>query len=182
MNKYETIFVVDSLLKPDEIESIITKYQRFISANGGQIKDTEPWGKKRLSYEIKKRQYGYFVLIRFQGPASMIKQLEREYRLNESVLRFMTLRLSKQALKSLEGEQKRVAQPAPKPQPVKEEKVTESAAEKGSEQKDAQAPEEKEAEPAKPESEEQIIPEEPVAETVQENEKEQAPEEKKAEE
>lgn len=169
MNKYETIFVVDSLLKPDEIESIITKYQRFISANGGQIQDIEPWGKKRLSFEIKKRQYGYFVLIRFEGPAMMIKQLEREYRLNESVLRFMTLRLSKQALKSMENEQKQVSKPAPKPTST-------------------ESPEKKQPEPAKPEPEEHPPAEEPVAEAVQESvqeeeqEKEQAPEEKKAEE
>ena len=82
MRKYETIFVVDSLLKSEEIDSIISKYERFISANGGKIEDIEHWGKKRLAYEIKKRQYGYYVLIRFDGPPTMIKPLEREYRLN----------------------------------------------------------------------------------------------------
>jgi small subunit ribosomal protein S6 len=102
LQKYETIFVVDSLLKTEEIEAIITKHERFVSANGGEINATEKWGKKRLAYEIKKRQYGYYVLIRFDGPAAMIKQLEREYRLNESILRYMTLQLSKQALKALD--------------------------------------------------------------------------------
>lgn len=102
MQKYETIFVIDSLLKSDEIEAIITKYEKFISANGGQIDTIEHWGKKRLAYEIKKRQYGYYVLIRFDGPGAIVKQLEREYRLNESILRYMTLRLNKQALKMLE--------------------------------------------------------------------------------
>lgn len=101
MRKYETIFVIDSLLKSDEIDSIINKYERFISANGGQIDATERWGKKRLAYEIKKRQYGYYVLIRFDGPPTMIKQLEREYRLNESLLRFKTLAMPKAALKHL---------------------------------------------------------------------------------
>ncbi len=102
MQKYETIFVIDSLLKADEIEAIITKYERFISANGGEIDAIEKWGKKRLAYEIKKRQYGYYVLVRFDGPGAMIKQLEREYRLNESILRFMTLAMTKMALKVLE--------------------------------------------------------------------------------
>lgn len=98
MRKYETIFIIDSLLKVDEIDSIINKYERVISANGGQIEVVERWGKKRLSYEIKKRQYGYYVLIRFDGPPTMIKTLEREYRLNESMLRYKTLLLPKTAL------------------------------------------------------------------------------------
>ena len=105
MQKYETIFVVDSLLKAEEIESIINKYERFISANGGQIETVDKWGKKRLAYEIKKRQYGYYVLIRFDGPGSMIKQLEREYRLNESILRYKTFVMDKKALKALEKSQ-----------------------------------------------------------------------------
>ncbi len=101
MRKYETIFVIDSLLKSDEIESIITKYEKFISANGGQIETLERWGKKRLAFEIKKRQYGYYVFIRFDGSPSMIKPLEREYRLNESILRYKTILLSTMALKAL---------------------------------------------------------------------------------
>lgn len=101
MRKYETIFVIDSLLKSEEIENNINKYERFISANGGHIEEIERWGKKRLAYEVKRRQYGYYVLIRFDGLPGMIKPLEREYRLNESLLRYKTLLLSKGAIKNL---------------------------------------------------------------------------------
>ncbi|RQV99914.1 30S ribosomal protein S6 [candidate division KSB1 bacterium] len=101
LRKYETIVVIDSLLKADEIDSIINKYERFISANGGQIESIERWGKKRLAYEIKKRQYGYYILIRFDGPPTMIKTLEREYRLNESLLRYKTLLLQKNEIRML---------------------------------------------------------------------------------
>ena len=102
MQKYETIFIIDSLLKGEEIDNIINKYERFLSANGGQIETVERWGKKRLAYEIKKRQYGYYVLIRFDGPPTMIKPLEREYRLNESLLRYKTLAMPKRAIAALE--------------------------------------------------------------------------------
>jgi len=102
LRKYETIIVIDSLLKADETESIISKYERFISANGGQVEAIERWGKRRLAYEIKKRQYGFYVLIRFDGQPTMIKQLEREYRLNESLLRYATIKLDDRALKALE--------------------------------------------------------------------------------
>jgi small subunit ribosomal protein S6 len=102
LDKYETIFIIDSLLKTEEIQSIVSKYERFISANGGHIETVEEWGKKRLAYEIKKRQYGYYVLIRFTGPATMIKQLDREFRLNESILRHLTLKMTKLGQKTLE--------------------------------------------------------------------------------
>lgn len=101
MRKYETIIVIDSLLKLEEIEGIINKYERFISANGGQVETIDRWGKRRLAYEIKKRQYGFYVLIRFNAPPAMIKQLDREYRLNEFLLRTMTTLLDKRALKAL---------------------------------------------------------------------------------
>ncbi len=134
MHKYETIFIIDSLLKTEEIQSIVSKYERFISANGGHIETVEEWGKKRLAYEIKKRQYGYYVLVRFSGPATMIKQLDREFRLNESILRSLTLRMTKMAIKALE--KKSVAKaarekPSPPPKPEKnKEKAAASSDEK----------------------------------------------------
>ncbi len=144
MRKYETIFVIDSLLKSEEIENIISKYERFISANGGIIDVVEQWGKKRLAFEIKKRQYGYYVYIRFDGPPTMIKQLEREYRLNESLLRYKTLIMKKMALKALaakklhaqrkSAEQKaqrkseQEEKPATKTQPVAEKKPADQPA------------------------------------------------------
>ncbi len=158
MRKYETVFVIDSLLKPDEIDNIITKYEKFISANGGQIETIERWGKKRLSYEIKKRQYGYYVLIRFDGLPTMIKPLEREYRLNESILRYKTILLTTMALKALE---KKLSQA-----PV----VTEKAEEPKEETKAA---------PAAPVAEEVKTAEEPAAEEkAQESETETETEEK----
>ncbi len=101
MRTYETVIVIDSLLKTEEIDSIINKYERFISANGGKVSSTDRWGKRRLAYEINKRQYGFYVLIRFEGPSAMIKQLDREYRLNESLLRTKIIKLDDKALKVL---------------------------------------------------------------------------------
>ena len=118
MQKYETIFVIDSLLKAEEIEAIITKYERFISANGGEIDAIEKWGKKRLAYEIKKRQYGYYVLIRFEGLPTMIKTLEREYRLNESLLRYKTLVMPKSAISDLQTRKEVETAEQPTEEPV----------------------------------------------------------------
>ncbi|MBN1541060.1 30S ribosomal protein S6 [candidate division KSB1 bacterium] len=130
MNKYETIIVIDSLLKGEEIESIVSKFQRFISDNGGEIEIVDQWGKKRLAYEIKKRQYGYYVLIRFDAPGNIVKQLEREYRLNESILRYKVLKLEVQALKALariNASREKAAEAAEKPIQALEPEKTEPA-------------------------------------------------------
>lgn len=98
MRHYETTFVIDSLLKAEEIDAIISKYERFITTNGGEILRIDRWGKRRLAFEIKKRQYGFYVYIRFSAPSNIPRLLEREYRLNENVLRYLTLMMDKKAL------------------------------------------------------------------------------------
>ena len=98
MKTYETIVVIDSLLKNEEIDEIINKVERVISNNGGKIVSNERWGKKRLAYEIKRRQYGYYVEIVFEAPPNLIRILEREYRLEENILRYLSIHLDKNAL------------------------------------------------------------------------------------
>lgn len=98
LRQYETTCVIDSLMRTEEIEDTIRRYQRFISANGGEIKRIERWGKRRLAYEIRKRQYGFYVYFRYQAPPTIVAALEREFRLDESILRYLTVQLSKRAL------------------------------------------------------------------------------------
>lgn len=98
MHLYETTVVADSLLKPDDLRDLREKIASFISNHGGDVQKAEEWGKRRLAYEISKKQYGYYLHFRFTAPEAMIALLEREYRLNESVLRFLTIRVDKLAL------------------------------------------------------------------------------------
>ncbi|HFE54146.1 MAG TPA: 30S ribosomal protein S6 [Bacteroidetes bacterium] len=107
LRPYETTFVIDSLLRMDEIDETIRRYLRFISANGGQIRRLERWGKRRLAYEIRKRQYGYYVYVRYDAPPTIVQALEQEFRLDESILRYLTIQLTKRALQK---EQRLIAQ------------------------------------------------------------------------
>ncbi len=91
MSKYETTFVVDSLQKSENKEHIVTKVENFIKNNGGKIGEVENWGKKRLAYEINRKQYGNYYQIHFEGPGNLPGLLEREYRLEEGILRFLTI-------------------------------------------------------------------------------------------
>lgn len=98
MELYETTVVADSLMKSDDLRDLREKIASFISNHGGSVQKTEEWGKRRLAYEIGKKQYGYYLHFRFTAPEAMIALLEREYRLNESILRFLTIRVDKLAL------------------------------------------------------------------------------------
>lgn len=98
MTLYETIVVIDSMMKPDDIKNLRDRLTNFISNNGGEIVKVEEWGKRRLAYEIKKKQYGFYVYTRFSASPAFLHLLEKEYRLNESILRYLTVKLDKRAL------------------------------------------------------------------------------------
>ncbi len=102
MRTYQTVVVIDSLLKSEEIDAIIEKILRIINNNGGNVKNVNRWEKKRLAYEIKKRQYGYYVEIIFEAAGDLVKILERDYRLDENVLRYLTITMGKKALAFIE--------------------------------------------------------------------------------
>lgn len=106
MTLYETTIVLDPQLKGGEIEEMIKKTTNFITNHGGEIVNENDWGKRRLAYEINKKQYGYFYNVRFSGPGQLIGLLEREYRLSETVLRYLTIKVDKRALK-LEDKRRR---------------------------------------------------------------------------
>jgi len=121
IREYETTFIVDSLLPEEQINATIDKIKDFIEKNGGKINQIDRWGKRRLAYEIAKKQYGYYVYIRFQYEGSLIKELEREYKLDDSIIRYLTVLIPKIVLK------KETENPSPKNVQEKEDAETEDA-------------------------------------------------------
>lgn len=103
---YETIFILDSLIPPKDIETTIQKYSAIISDNNGTIRKVDKWGKRRLAYEIQKKQYGYYVAIEFDGTGTIPRLLESDYNYNDKVLRYLTYRYDKNKLRAMEIEQK----------------------------------------------------------------------------
>jgi len=102
---YETIFILDSLIPPKDIETTIQKYSAIITENGGKVREVDKWGKRRLAYEIQKKQYGFYVAIEFEGPGGIPRLLESDYNYNDKVLRFLTYRYDKNKLKTMEMDQ-----------------------------------------------------------------------------
>lgn len=92
MRKYETTFILDPALGEEKIESEIKRVSDFIEGKGAKILRTDRWGMKRLSYPIAKKTQGYYVFILFESEYNLPRELENFYRLNESCLRFLTVK------------------------------------------------------------------------------------------
>ena len=104
---YESIIIINATLEDAQIETEIEKIKDFITKNNGEIRALEKWGRRRLAYAIKKKNNGFYVLYEFKAPGDLIAKLERQYLLNENIIRFLTVELNKKALKAKEIGQKR---------------------------------------------------------------------------
>lgn len=93
MRKYETFFILDPDL-PDEANATVDeKFQLVISSNGGTLLSSVPWGKRKLAYPVRKRIRGNYVLIEYAGGPELVSELERNMRLDERILKFITVKL-----------------------------------------------------------------------------------------
>lgn len=99
---YESAILINAALDDQQIEAILTKVKDFITSNGGNIREIENWGRKRLAYPVEKSKIGYYAIYRFDGPSDIVAKLERTYSLDEQILRYVTLKLNSDALVQLE--------------------------------------------------------------------------------
>ncbi len=114
---YETTFIVNASLDDAQVDAVIARVQNIISNNGGVIAALNKWGRKRLAYPISKKTNGFYALIEFEGPGTILEQLERSYQLDEMILRHLTIRLDAKAL-AAKTTAPAVPPPAESPQPV----------------------------------------------------------------
>lgn len=90
MRPYETLFFTEPNVAEEAIDALVTKLEGAITKFGGQVEKVNRWGKRHLAYEVEKHNEGYYVLIEFQGAEQDLRELERFYLINQSILRFMT--------------------------------------------------------------------------------------------
>ncbi len=89
MRDYETIFILDPVLDEDQVKEEIDKVESLIGSLDGEVIETEAGGKRRLAYEIERNREGYYTMISFRLNPSSLGELERGYKLNEKVLRYI---------------------------------------------------------------------------------------------
>ena len=98
MNRYETVFIATPVLSDAQLKELFGKFRGVITENGGQIVNEEEWGLKNLAYPIQKKTTGYYFLIEFAGEGDLIEKLEKQYRRDERVIRFLSFRQDKHAV------------------------------------------------------------------------------------
>jgi len=89
---YETLFVVKPTLTEEEIKAQIDNVKSILEKNGATIAGEFDWGMRKLAYEIEKNQRGYYYVIYYTAPSSLIKELERNFRYNEEIIRFLNVK------------------------------------------------------------------------------------------
>jgi small subunit ribosomal protein S6 len=92
MQLYESIFVVRPSLSDEDTSKIIEKMKGVLEKSGATLLKLENWGKKKLAYEVKRERKGTFVYFHFKSPGNVVGELERSYRLEDSVIKFLTVR------------------------------------------------------------------------------------------
>ena len=90
---YEVVFIIDPGASDDEVMRLSEAVQKIITGQGGAITKTEVMGKRQLAYEINHKKDGTYVLLEVEGSGAEIAELERRMRVNDQILRYMTIRV-----------------------------------------------------------------------------------------
>lgn len=96
MRLYENVLILHPELDEEQVDSHIERFTAIVDRLNGQLAKIEKWGKKKLAYPVKKHRYGFYVLLRFHGTPELIGELERNYRLMDTVLRYLTVHLERE--------------------------------------------------------------------------------------
>jgi small subunit ribosomal protein S6 len=93
MPLYEHVYLARQDLSPQQVEELTTQLSGVIAQMGGKVAKTEYWGLKSLSYRIRKNRKAHMTLMNVEAPAAAINEIERQERLSEDVLRYLTVRV-----------------------------------------------------------------------------------------
>ena len=92
MNQYEVMYVIDAALEDSARIELIDRFSDLVKKNGGEIDRVDEWGKRRLAYAINYKTEGYYVLMYITAPADLPRELERNFRIADAVLRSLVIR------------------------------------------------------------------------------------------
>ena len=98
MNNYETVFILNPVLSDVQIEETVKKFEDFLIKNDAKMVSKENWGLKKLAYPIQHKKSGFYHLFEFTVPGEVITPYEQEFRRDERIMRFLTVKLDKHAI------------------------------------------------------------------------------------
>jgi len=108
MNNYETVFILNPVLSDTQIEETVKKFEDFLKKNEAKIVAKENWGLKKLAYPIQNKKSGFYHLFEFTAPGEAITPYEQEFRRDERIMRFLTVKLDKHAIEWAEKRRTRL--------------------------------------------------------------------------
>ena len=92
---YECVFITRQDISSSALNSVIDRFQKIVDDNKSKVHETEVWGLKNLAYKIKKNRKGNFVMMAVEGSGAAISELERNFRIEEDVIRYLTIKVKK---------------------------------------------------------------------------------------
>ena len=93
MNKYESVLIARQDLGSSQVNALVDSLKEVVSAQGGEVVRVDNWGLKNLAYRIKKNRKGHYVLLNISAPAKAVAEYERVMRVNEDIIRYMTVKV-----------------------------------------------------------------------------------------
>ena len=93
MPNYESVFIARQDITAAQVEGLVETFEKVIMEAGGSVPKKESWGLRTLAYKIKKNRKGHYTLMNIDAPADAVHEMERQMRINEDVLRYITLRI-----------------------------------------------------------------------------------------
>ena len=97
MRRYETIIIIDPDVREDTRSEFIERVNEIITQHGGFLIELDDWGQRRMAYEIKKKLRGYYARVDYCGNGTLVDEIERTFRIDDRVMKYMTVLLDKEA-------------------------------------------------------------------------------------
>ena len=91
---YESVFIARQDVTVAQVEGLVENFEKVITDGGGSVPKKENWGLKTLAYKIKKNRKGHYILMNLDAPANAVHEMERQMRISEDVLRYITIRVN----------------------------------------------------------------------------------------
>jgi small subunit ribosomal protein S6 len=118
MRIYEELFILRPDLPEEETDQIIERLTTLIAGQGGNVDKADKWGIRKLAYRVQKRTEGFYVLLQFTAKPETVKELERQLRVSDQVMKFITVRIDEKLKKIEKRKKARDKRAARKPAPV----------------------------------------------------------------
>lgn len=116
MRIYEELFIVRPDITEEEVDPIVDQVRSTVTNAGGTVDKVEKWGVRKLAYRVEKRNEGYYILVQFTSTPDTVKEIERRLRVNDAILKFITVRIDEKLKKIEKRKKDREKRAARKPQ------------------------------------------------------------------